>query len=230
MVPDVAAASDFCGAVLPHLATAFAAPDGPCRLVATRPHRPPAWVPYLQVRTVEEIPARARRFGATILPDPVTWDGAATSVLLEGPSGACLGLIQDPPERTSPHDAPPWYDAVVDHPDRTVAFLGSVLGWTSRRRRFAGSSYDVLHEADRPMAGCRPLRPGMRPRWEVWFDVPDCDAAAADARRHGARLIFRHDDPAFGGTAVLVDPQGVSFCLITHLSSTDDEPKHDQRR
>ncbi|HVQ32171.1 MAG TPA: VOC family protein, partial [Vicinamibacteria bacterium] len=50
----------------------------------------------------------------------------------------------------------------------------------------------------------------------VYFQVADCDAAVAKAKGLGARVYLEPKDiPGTGRFAVLADPQGATFSVIT---------------
>ncbi|ALU95086.1 hypothetical protein WQO_18215 [Streptomyces globisporus C-1027] len=48
----------------------------------------------------------------------------------------------------------------------------------------------------------------------VYFAVPDCDAAVARTTERGGALHFGPADSPFGRFAVLGDPQGAAFAVI----------------
>jgi predicted enzyme related to lactoylglutathione lyase len=56
---------------------------------------------------------------------------------------------------------------------------------------------------------------GVKPSWQVYFEVDDCDAAvAAAAREGGAVAVPATDIPGVGRFAILTDPAGAPFAVI----------------
>jgi predicted enzyme related to lactoylglutathione lyase len=57
---------------------------------------------------------------------------------------------------------------------------------------------------------------GAPSQWGVYFHVADCDAAVAKARDLGATVRYGpFSAPGVGRMAMLADPQGATFSLIT---------------
>jgi predicted enzyme related to lactoylglutathione lyase len=55
----------------------------------------------------------------------------------------------------------------------------------------------------------------MPPHWMPYFQVEDCDAAAANAAKLGGTVCVPPTDiPSIGRFAVLQDPTGATFSVI----------------
>ena len=54
---------------------------------------------------------------------------------------------------------------------------------------------------------------GIPPHWMAYFEVPDCDAAAAAAREAGGTVSVEPFDLPYGRIAVLTDPFGAVFSV-----------------
>jgi len=73
--------------------------------------------------------------------------------------------------------------------------------------------------------GMMPLTPEMAAGggttcWRVYFEVADCDAAVATATQQGgAVLVPAMDIPGVGRFAMLLDPAGAVFAVITSSAS-----------
>jgi len=72
------------------------------------------------------------------------------------------------------------------------------------------------------IGGIMPLPPGapahMPPSWGCYITVDDVDAVAEKAFSLGANVLVPPQDiPSVGRFAVLQDPQGAMFNIITYL-------------
>ncbi|HTT04987.1 MAG TPA: VOC family protein [Steroidobacteraceae bacterium] len=120
-----------------------------------------------------------------------------------------------------------WHDLLT--PDLAVdeRFYGALFGWTYRDMHSGRHTYVVAFADGVPVAGLleRPLPRdgGRRPQWLGFISTDDVDAAMHAALEHGARDVSKpHDYPQRGRQAVLQDPQGVAFGMIS--STTGDPP------
>lgn len=160
---------------------------------------------------------------------------ATALALLLAASGSVAVLaqtVQLPPLETPPspeHHTGKIVLVELITPDLPAAknFYGRLFGWTFRDRLTGGSDYAEALLGGRPVAGLvyRPLPANERrsPQWLSFFSVPDVDAATRTAQQRGGRVLFGpRSVPDRGREAVLADPQGAIFALIT--SSTGDSP------
>jgi predicted enzyme related to lactoylglutathione lyase len=57
---------------------------------------------------------------------------------------------------------------------------------------------------------------GMKPRWQPYFEVTDCDAVAATAAERGGTAPMAPESvEGVGRWALLTDPFGATFAVIT---------------
>jgi predicted enzyme related to lactoylglutathione lyase len=80
-----------------------------------------------------------------------------------------------------------------------------------------GETYNLLKVGDAEVGGCmEPPMPGVPNHWHVYFAVPDADATAAQAASAGGQVAVEpFDIPTVGRSAVLMDPQGAMFSVMT---------------
>jgi uncharacterized protein len=114
-------------------------------------------------------------------------------------------------------------------PDLAVAkkFYAGLFGWTFRDIPIAGAEYAEAYRGSDPVAGLvhKPVPAGehRQPAWLTFFAVHDVDATAQIAVQRGAKVLAEpHARPARGRQAVLADPQGAVFALLS--SSNGDPP------
>jgi predicted enzyme related to lactoylglutathione lyase len=71
--------------------------------------------------------------------------------------------------------------------------------------------------------GIMPLSPemaaaGATTRWQPYFEVADCDAAAAAVTAKGRTVVVPASDvPGVGRFAVALDPDGAQFAVIASV-------------
>jgi predicted enzyme related to lactoylglutathione lyase len=79
-----------------------------------------------------------------------------------------------------------------------------------------GDDYTCLFVDGRPVGGASaPAVEGIRPHWEVYFNVVDTDAAVAQVAGLGGQVLQEPSDLiGVGRVAMLMDPQGAAFGLL----------------
>jgi predicted enzyme related to lactoylglutathione lyase len=107
------------------------------------------------------------------------------------------------------------------------AFYSALFGWTLQELRFGPTVYAIASLGGRPIAGMlqRPFPPGeqRQPAWLSFLSVSDVDAAATVATQQGAKTLFGpRTVPDLGREAILADPQGAVFAMLS--SSSGDPP------
>ena len=79
--------------------------------------------------------------------------------------------------------------------------------------------YTTMTEGEEQYAGMMDasayLPEGTPPFWEVYFGVPDTDAALAAAERLGGSVLEPAEDTPYGRMAKVADPTGAVFKIVT---------------
>lgn len=114
-------------------------------------------------------------------------------------------------------------------PDLAAArqFYAGLFGWTFKDIQYNGRQYAEAFLDGHPVAGLMQRKlPAGKPRQPVWrsfFSVPDVDLAIKNATEIGAKVLFGpRDIPDRGREAVLADPQGAVFAVLS--SASGDPP------
>jgi predicted enzyme related to lactoylglutathione lyase len=110
-----------------------------------------------------------------------------------------------------------------------AAFYAAVVGWTVKDASRPGLSYTLLTAGDAPVAGLMHLpeegvRMGAMPRWAGYVAVDDMDVRVAQIRRLGGAVLVPPTDSNIGRIAVVADPQGAPFALVTGLTYGQSQP------
>jgi predicted enzyme related to lactoylglutathione lyase len=111
-----------------------------------------------------------------------------------------------------------WNELITDKPDSALAFYEAVLGVTSSTVEMGqGQTYHMLNVGETQVGGCmEPPMPDVPNHWHVYFAVQDADATAAQAGAEGGQIAVEpFDIPSVGRSAVLADPQGALFSVLT---------------
>jgi predicted enzyme related to lactoylglutathione lyase len=102
----------------------------------------------------------------------------------------------------------------------SIAFYGGVFGWTARESSLSGGPYVLFEHSGRTVAGMQPMAgrewpADLPPHWMIYFSVVDCDRTADAAYALGGRVVRAPRSFAMGRAAVLEDPQGGAFSILS---------------
>lgn len=130
----------------------------------------------------------------------------------------------------SAHGKPFWFELMTAEPQASAAFYGPILGWGFKDAGMPGMDY-LIASANGSMVAGLPVPPSPMPdSWTLYFQVDDCDAAAAKLRDLGGQVIAGPDDiPETGRYAICTDPQGAVFGLMQPLPG-DPSAAFDQQK
>src|SRR5260370_973235 len=140
------------------------------------------------------------------------------------------------PERTAyAQGTPNWVDLPTTDQDAAKAFYAGLFGWTYDDQPMdEGAVYSLAKLGDHMVAAISPQPPEMaaagarwgggRPppmmegvpnHWHVYFAVEDTDASAAKVTELGGTVLVPPFDTPVGKIAVVQDPQGAAFSIMT---------------
>ena len=126
-----------------------------------------------------------------------------------------------------------WYELLTTDQDAAIAFYKAVVGWEVDDQHMAelgDMRYSILSAGDRQVGGLMQLtddmcKQGARPAWIGYVFVPDTDAAAkAIVAAGGAIHMGPEDIPNVGRFAMVADPGGAAFYVMTPLPRDDVPP------
>lgn len=120
-----------------------------------------------------------------------------------------------------------WYELMTTDPDAAARFYGDVVGWTitghSDPGAGGGVDYRMIGRSDGGNAGgVLGLSPemtegGARPCWLGYLHTTDVDATVAEIETDGGRTIMPASDLPVGRIAMVADPGGVPFYVMTPI-------------
>lgn len=196
--------------------------------------QPPAWSSYIIVDDVDAIHARAVELGAMPLMEPMQiMDSGRMSFVLD-PVGAAVGFWQ--PGSHGGADvfnvpgALSWNELATTDVDAAKAFYTELLGWEASPTDMDGlGTYWTFSNAGRMNAGSYDmtgtLPEGTPSHWMPYFRVDDCDATADVAQEHGGTVLVEPTDFSMGRMAVLRDPFGAAFSIMSGDQFDEQPPR-----
>jgi predicted enzyme related to lactoylglutathione lyase len=232
VTPDVAAATDFYGAVLDWQFALLGAGDDAYTIVyaggeaiggilSLQPgvvDRPTGsrWIGLMSVKDVDAAAAAATAGGGRVLMTPAELDNRGRVALLADPEGAPFAVIRsafgDPAEYAGDEGQWVWMQLWARQPDAAADFYRSIGG------------YELDREGDRlrlvsqgyARAGISRLRnPELSSAWLPWVRVGDLAATLARVPDAGGQVVLGPvPSPAGDPVAVVVDPNGAPFGLV----------------
>jgi predicted enzyme related to lactoylglutathione lyase len=116
-----------------------------------------------------------------------------------------------------------WYELLTTDMPSAAAFYAGVVGWAVKDASSRELAYTLLTAGDAPVVGLMDLpeegvRMGATPRWLGYVAVDDMDARVTQIRRLGGAILVAPTDSNIGRIAVVADPQGANFALVTGLT------------
>ncbi|QKW18976.1 VOC family protein [Kitasatospora sp. NA04385] len=193
-------------------------------VLSTDWERPVAWTTYFGIESADRAADGVRERGGTLAVGPLSFD-AGRVALAADPFGATFGIWEGEPADPRPGDAPwiarpgapAWIELRTADPFAAALFYGEVFRWDDRDPALFEVRFEhervVLRSEHHSVAALRAAR-DLAPHWEVFFAVPDTDAAARHATTLGGRVLDGPADSPYGRVARLADAEGGHFSIL----------------
>jgi predicted enzyme related to lactoylglutathione lyase len=184
------------------------------------PGQPAVWSTYVATDDADAAVARAKDAGGQAIVEPMDVMDAGRMAFVTHPAAGAVGVWQPGrhtgAELVNEPGALSWNQLHTRDKDAAAAFYGEVFGWTPQD--FGGMA--VFNLGENGIGGLADMPPGtpdeVPPFWMTVFGTDDTDAAAAKAAELGGQVASPpFDIPDVGRFAVLADPQGVFFGVIS---------------
>lgn len=114
-----------------------------------------------------------------------------------------------------------WYELLSSDADAASEFYSAVFGWQVAATEQAEMDYRILSMGSEPVGGLMQITAemqdgGAQPVWLGYISVDDVDASIEQIVQAGGSLQMpAMDIPDVGRIAMLADPQGVPFYVMT---------------
>ncbi|WP_032772720.1 VOC family protein [Streptomyces sp. NRRL F-2202] len=182
-----------------------------------------AWCLYFASPDAAATAVKVRDNGGEVLMEPMRIGDFGTMALARDPGGAVFGIWQAGRHEgfETEMGAPGgycWSEVFTRDPQRVDAFYPAVFPYTVRKFDDESMDFTMFDVAGRTVLGRMAMGEEFPPEVpsyvNVYFAVPDCDAAVAKATARGGELRYGPVDRPFGRFAAISDPQGAAFAVI----------------
>ena len=182
---------------------------------------PTHWASYISVTSADEITAKAKSLGATIIREPFDVFDVGRMAVITDPTGAAFCIWQPKAHKGYGIKGEPntvcWNELLTNDTAKATDFYTKLFGWTTKADP-GPMPYTEFKNGDEHVGGMMQIQPDMGPvppHWGIYIAVNDCDATAQKATSLGAQTYVPPTDiEKVGRFSVLSDPQGAGFAII----------------
>ncbi|GAA1849146.1 VOC family protein [Pseudonocardia ailaonensis] len=232
-VPDIAAATDFYGAVVGWTFLDAGEEFGHFHVCQTEGRaaagigpimqegQPSFWTLYLATRDVDATVKLVGDSGGGVIAGPMDIPGNGRMAVCTDATGGVFGLWQAAGQiGVEVYNQPGslvWEDARLTDVAAGREFYSGLFGYTYEAvPGLPVEEYGTFSLDGRPaggMGGMMGAPEGVPSHWVVYFGVTSVDAAVAAATERGASVMMPPETTPFGRMAVVTDPFGAPFAL-----------------
>lgn len=186
------------------------------------PDDPPRWTTYFATDDSAKTLARVREAGGTVTVEPMQVGPLGTMSMAVDPQGTPFGLWESGQHTgftaIMEQGTYLWCEGEYSDPDAARAFYAAVFDYTYDPVPEAGD-YATFKTAGADVVGgiggTGLVTEGVRPGWLLYFGVADVDAALETVQQQGGRRLTEPEDTPYGRMAVVADPWGARFAVMT---------------
>jgi hypothetical protein len=201
--------------------------DAPVGGVMTRPDdvkAPPFWSMYIGVPKIEDAAAKIKRLGGSAHTEVIAVPDVGRMQLMADPQGALFYIYEPSNNEQHPEGAPEigeasWHELMTTDWRAAMKFYQDAFGWEPSDAMDRGpmGTYQMFNRPHGMIGGMMNKPPEMAnvpPNWQIYFRVPDVDAAVERIKANGGQVLNGPMEVP-GGDRVLnaMDPQGAAFGL-----------------
>ena len=186
---------------------------------------PPFWAMYVGVNTLEDAAGHIKKLGGKELSPVIDIPTIGRMQMMTDPQGAAFYIYEpDPKAPQLPEGAPQvgegsWHELMTTDAPAALKFYTELFGWTPGETMDMGpmGKYYMFNRPHGMIGGMMNKPPEMAhvpPNWQIYFLVPDIDAATERIKANGGQILNGPMEVP-GGDQVLnaMDPQGAAFSL-----------------
>jgi hypothetical protein len=183
---------------------------------------PPHWNSYITVNNADDIAAKAKELGATVLMDPFDVFNAGRMTFIMDPQQASFAVWQPKDHIGSALVNEPntlcWNELASKDVKQSTEFYKTLFGWAIDQMETPNGPYQVIKNGDNFNGGMMQMSEDWGdapPHWSVYFAVEDCDASSEKIKSLGGSVVHGpFDVKNVGRIAVVADPQGAGFMIM----------------
>ncbi|HEX3825240.1 MAG TPA: VOC family protein [Mycobacteriales bacterium] len=180
--------------------------------------QPSAWTTYFATDNTGQTASAIGEAGGTVVAGPHAVGSLGTMTIALDPVGVMFGTWEAS-EHTGVqiYNEPGslvWNEAAMPDPSRAKAFYSEVFGFGFDPVEGV-EDYATFTLGDGPLGGLGGHSPGSPQGWLVCFSVASTDEAVAAVESGGGKTLTAPQDTPFGRFAVVADPWGAEFELMS---------------
>jgi len=187
------------------------------------PEQPPIWATYVNVDDADKTAEAVAAAGGTVMMPPMDVTDVGRTAYFLDPQGAPFGVWQARLHKgaalVNESGTLTWNELMARDIPGSKTFYSAVFGWDPNSVPFGAGEYTEWKVGGRPIGGMIEIDenypPDLPANWLAYFAVDDCDAAVAKVVELGGEISVPPTDIPPGRFAVVADPNGGFFALIT---------------
>jgi hypothetical protein len=185
---------------------------------------PAVWSCVVAVDDADAIAELAKKHGGEVVMPPGDVMDEGRLLILKDPTGAMLSCWQPKnhkgAQRFRESRALCWFELMTRDVAKASAFLSAVFGWDLKPSSAPGMEYTEIFMGPTGIGGIMPMPPEVPAfvpsNWLPYFAVENTAATCEKAVSLGGKVVVPPTKiPRVGTFAVLSDPQGGNFDVIT---------------
>jgi predicted enzyme related to lactoylglutathione lyase len=188
---------------------------------------PSTWTVYLASEDVAKTAELAKQHGGQVVFEPMQVGDMGYMCLVIDPAGAAVGVWQPLEHRgfsaRGEVGAPSWFETLSQDYDRAMPFYRDVFGWDvhtmSDTPEFRYTTHGLNDQARAGIMDGSAFLGDQPSRWQFYLEVADTDATVARAEAMGGTVVQPAEDTPYGRVALLKDPEGVPFSVMSSRPS-----------
>ena len=185
---------------------------------------PPFWAMYIGVPNLEEGVARVQQLGGREHSPVIDVPTVGRMQMMADPQGAAFYIYEPATTDQPPEGAPEvgeasWLELMTTDAPAALKFYSELFGWQPSETMDMGpmGKYHMFNRPHGMIGGMMNKPPEMAhvpPNWQIYFRVPDINAAVERIKANGGQILNGPMDVPGGDRIVnAMDPQGAAFGL-----------------
>ncbi len=185
---------------------------------------PPFWAMYVGVPNLEAAAANIKRLGGSECSEVIEVPTVGRMQMMKDPQDAAFYIYQPETTERRPEAAPEvgeasWHELMTTDAPAAMQFYSEVFAWQPSEAMDMGplGKYQMFNRPHGMIGGMMNKSPEMAdvpPNWQIYFRVPDINAAIERIQANGGRILNGPMEVPGGDWIVnAMDPQGAAFSL-----------------
>ena len=185
---------------------------------------PPFWAMYIGVPALEDAAAHVKRLGGREMSPVIEVPDIGRMQMMTDPQGAAFYIYEPASTDQPPEGAPDvgeasWLELMTTDVPAAMTFYNVVFGWQPSEAMDMGElgTYQMFNRPHGMIGGMMNKPPELAavpPNWQIYFRVPDINAAVERIKANGGQILNGPMEVPGGDWIVnAMDPQGAAFSL-----------------